>query len=704
MPRICFVTFELSPFTGGGIGTWLANSLKTYDTADCQYEVLYYGQQRISHVEFEAIYPSVKLHSLDDLHYPHPPKLHQEFDSVRVWQSYSIMRKLQGLESLSGPFDVIEFVDWAGPGYFAIQQKKLGRNFLQTDLNVRLHGSEEMLRQYEGRRWAQENLQISDLEHQAIADADHCVTHLIGNAKEYQRVYRLPDAWLNRCIVELPPLGNQRKADSTITLHSKTSLAFSSKFQGLKRPTVFAQAAAEFMAGCPDYKGSGIFAAFIADADEIDIVRRLVPSSLQDRFEFLSTSSAEVRHRIIANSVTIFTGAFETFCFAAYEASLAGSIVVLNEKNPAFGNETPWIDHKNCLKFDGSVNGLQNLLDGLFSFDGGHIGSLKPIDYSHEPTPYWFRKKKAESAALTANSTPHCPISVVIPNRGGAGELLTQVQDLISLADREVEIVIVDGGSEDAATRHVLELLAAPTNASSKAEIRVIRRTAASTYPVLANAGLAAAQYDVVAMLPNRQRDSSGFIFSGSEAIASGRCDIVLPTIRLIDEHDALDVQTFWLPLGAALRTNMFLNRLSFGSFVAKKKVIQDEGFDESLQAEWSWDILLRLAYSERQFAVDVDCGPEVARVDIERWEPQCEVVRRLALEAIRRNVWRKSPRLDFPWTSLGDGELTSHSRYLTKGDRGRIDSLQEYENLANARTVRWALWLGNTAKKMLGR
>jgi hypothetical protein len=147
---------------------------------------------------------------------------------------------------------------------------------------------------------------------------------------------------------------------------------------------------------------------------------------------------------------------------------------------------------------------------------------------------------------------------------------------------------------------------------------------------------------------------------------------------------------------------------MAFGAFVARRELLLHQRLDESLTSEWTWDLLLRLAYQGRRFAVDVDRGPDVIKRDLDHWVPRDEGERRRVLENIRRNVWRTRPRHDFSWTSLGDGELTS-SEWFIEPPAGRqmrerlVDLEREHEALRSARTVRWALRLAHAAKRMLG-
>src|SRR5262249_42599249 len=121
--RVCFVTFEIAPFTSGGIGTWLRNTLETYRRQDCVFEVLLFGQPCIERTAFALVSPDVALHQIDLENMPEQTiapwqAQRRDFDSFAAWRSYAVMRALQRLEHERGPYDVIEFIDWSGVAFY----------------------------------------------------------------------------------------------------------------------------------------------------------------------------------------------------------------------------------------------------------------------------------------------------------------------------------------------------------------------------------------------------------------------------------------------------------------------------------------------------------------------------------------------------------------------------------------------------------
>ena len=63
--RVCFVSFELSPFTGGGIGTWLANTLNAYENTDAEFTVLFCATKIPEVEDFKNEYPNCNLFGIN---------------------------------------------------------------------------------------------------------------------------------------------------------------------------------------------------------------------------------------------------------------------------------------------------------------------------------------------------------------------------------------------------------------------------------------------------------------------------------------------------------------------------------------------------------------------------------------------------------------------------------------------------------------
>ncbi|MCO5073027.1 MAG: glycosyltransferase [Rhizobiaceae bacterium] len=678
--RICFATFELAPFTGGGIGTWLANTLIAYRDRSTRLEVLFCAQNLPDPAEFKRLYPGVVLHTIS-LDTP-PDELlegrtlrRKDMISVAQWRSYLLMCALERMEKETGHFDVVEFVDWCGAAYFSANAKKLGRSFQKTQLAVRLHATEGVLRDFETRGWSTDNLIVADLERQALLDADVKVAHLPPIADAFQSHFGFSEAWRAGFRIDAPPVAVQQRATRSHRVTKDTPLVFTSKFQSIKRPEIFARAASRLLTERPTYGGTVRFLAFDVDSRLRHRCEAAFPAQHQDRVTFGGPSEKGAREAIIKDSVAVFPGAFETFCFAAYEASLVGALVVLNEQNPAFGDDTPWIDGVNCIKFDGTSSGLFEALDRIFSTPACTEG-LVPVQAEPTDRPYWemvplpsrHGKKVAKSPSL----------AIVVPHRYEGGLLHGTVDSILSDGSRFEKLVVASQADGEPAADLVLDAL---ETLSHEAEDRVtlVRRRGEMGIGALLTEGLAQASADVIAIIPAGFEVLPDFLETAVATLgAQPEHDAILPMIRVVPEHDVFRSGEPWLPLGASIHYGTFVNRMSAGCVVARRSLFEEFPPSEILTAEWMWDILLRAAFAGRRFLItDEPAVQAIVRVLFDHY-PHEEEQRRETFEHVRRRHAIQGSASRLPMSFLGDGELLAARGPLHENAHAEIASLRD--------------------------
>ncbi len=654
--RVCFATYELAPFTGGGIGVWLANTLHAYKDRPTRFEVLFCGQTPPDPAEFERAYPGVVLHAVA-LDQPDTDILknralrRSDMTSVSQWRSYLLMCALEHLERTTGRFDVVEFVDWAGGAYFSLNAKRLGRSFQQTVLAVRLHATEGVLRDYETRGWGAENLIIADLERQALMEADLKIAHLATVADCFQKHFGFPDTWRENFRIESPPVTVDRPAAKTHRPGIATPLVFTSKFQSIKRPEIFARAASRLLTETPSYEGKVRFLAFDVDRWARETCELAFGSHALGRVHFGGPSSKALREEIIRDSVAVFPGAFETFCFAAYEASLAGAIVVLNARNPAFGDGTPWVDGANCLKFDGTSSGLFKLLQRIF-LEPKLTAAIRPVTIAATKKPYWESVSPAIPAAPVRSS-----LSVVVPHRYEGGLLYATVDSVLSDEDG-LELSVVSQATGEPSADLVLGALDELAREEPD-RIKLNRRSGNFSVGDLLLEGLEHTSGDLVAIVPAGFEVLPGFLKMAVDALTrQPDHDAVLPLIRVVSEHDVFRTAEHWLPLGASIHYGLFVNRITAGCVVARRSLLKDFPPNEALTAEWLWDVMLRAAFAGRRFLIaDEPSAQAIGRVLFDQYS-HSETQRRATFESVRRGLAIEGSSARVGLSFLGDGEF----------------------------------------------
>lgn len=635
--RVCFVSFELAPFTGGGIGTWLANTLNAYRDTSTQFEILFATTHPPAKQEFQRRFPGVILHAIN-VDEPDPQALsgralaRDDFATHAQWCSYLFMAALERLQTTTGRFDVIEFIDWCGTAFYSINAKRLGRSFQDTVLSVRLHVTETVLRAYETREWVQDNLIIADLERQALLNADVVVGHLAPVADACQKIFGFPDDWRARCIIELPPVVVANPSNNIAPPSNVTNLVFTSKIQSFKRPEIFARGVSRFIGEAHHYSGTAHFLALEVDRSLKARCEFAFPESLSSRVLFGGPSDIASREAMISKSVAVFPGVFEAFCFAAYEASMVGATVILNRNNPGFGDSTPWIDGKNCIKFDGTVQDLHLKLSDLFQADARNP-KLEPVAVCAAERPYW--------TTVSAGSLPRrdpLSLSVVVVSRYDAGPLYKTLDSILAQPGAPFQIVVASEAGRDDPTSGLvldgLEQLARETGL----DVALRRFRGGFGVGSLLRDALSLATGDIIAIVPAGFELLDDFLDGSVRALSrQPDYDAVLPAGEIIEGEGS--PSRCWLPLGASVNMGLFANGFSTGCIVARRSLLDRFPPDETLTAEWIWDMALRAAFSGCRFIVTDEPAVRATNSVFFDYASFTERDKRETVEIVRRSL-----------------------------------------------------------------
>jgi glycosyltransferase involved in cell wall biosynthesis len=605
-----FVTREIFPFTAGGIGRVISNMLITQPPSDAPRTAVVYLGEPLDPARFTLTYPGVLLvnasprdYAEQDGEFFYPPvecyttsPLHAE--SVRAMQA------LKRIERERGPIEYIEFPDWGGAAFAACQEKKLGLAFQDTVIAVRLHTADSLLSRYELRVIDSSSIALYDLERKALIDCDRVVAQL-GPVAEVMRAFFdiEPADWAAKLHVHAPPvlLDQGTPAERSITPQLDTPIVFSSKIQHCKRPEVFVRGVCGFLRAKPEYTGSVIFLAHAFSSEYAESVRALIPNDLKHRFTYVSNASQAERHQIIERSVCVFPTVFESFCLAAYEASLSGAVTVLNAGNPAFGDDTPWLDGQNCRKFDGFTDDLTRVLGEIFN---------APTSYGVVVIPDAARPWQLPAPPQTVHTPSPAfefPLVSVLITHCNLGRYLRQTLDSVLASDYpNLEIVVVDDASTEDVSRAVIDSL----DRAKVDGLTVVRRPH--------NAGLSAA------------RNLATKVAKGKYAIPLDADDLIHPAfiglaVRALERHREFD---FVVPtagyfvdmdiarlmiegcrdsivfIGDARASGLMKNRFSTATMLTRRSVLTDLRYNEELTAYEDWDLYQRAIMQGRRFLV----------------------------------------------------------------------------------------------------
>lgn len=694
-----FVTRELFPFTAGGIGRVVANILATSSPDECAKTAIVFVGDAIDQHAFHAVYPGVRFIAAGERDYActdedgrvYPPK-HAFSSSWLQWESVLVLQALLTLERRDGQLGYVEFVDWGAAGFAATQEKRLGRAFQNTVLAVRLHTTDSVLAAYEKRNADVHGLAVYDLERKALADCDVIVGQLAPVAEAMRKFYDFREEdWCERVVLHAPPvlLDAVPIAVQSVKFGADTPLVFSSKLQDIKRPDVFVRACVEFMLAHPTYKGEARFLAHAFDPAYQARIERLVPKELAKRFVFLRNVSGLAREKIIAASICIFPSPWESFCLAAYEASLSGALCIVNGANPAFGEGTPWVEAENCHKFDGTASGLAEALAAAFAC--AKHSRNRPVTPPADSAPW--------NKTLDSSDEPFNPdeLAVVVLHHGDPSGLLATLDSIVASSCVPSSLIVVDDASRDALSEQLLARLE-----SHGAAVQMVRLPDRRGAGAALNAALDQITAPLVAVVSAGSVVAPEFLESAVVGlarnpdfdIATGQQGYGL-SLEDVASSRGQDLWRYWVVHGEARAIGHIQNRYAADAFVVRASRARSTKFNDALGGRGPWEFFL-------------SCVSQGARCLVMPW---IAVVRRadaLVDDEAGRHPWRVPVAyvdlLGDKHLGYGGMRLPAHAFALGGAGIPPAPTGDEYHRLytelRSSETVRTALFIAETLQR----
>jgi glycosyltransferase involved in cell wall biosynthesis len=722
MAQRVFVVRELFPFTAGGIGRVAANILATSTPEELRQTAVVYLASGLTAKRFNSVYPGVRFvdaspntyRTVDREGRRYPPSSAYT-DTMLHGESVRAMQALARLEAEVGSLRYIEFGDWGGNAFATCQEKLLGRGFRSATIAVRLHSTDSVLGMVEGRHSDIHALCLYDLERKALADCDLIVAQLESVADRMKSFYGFADAdWDERVVVHAPPVLLDRGdvVAKAIEVTDDTPIVFSSKLQRLKRPDVFVRGCVAFMRARPSYTGEAVFLAHAFDASYQASIERLIPWDLRTRFRFVGSATQEERAATIARSVCVFPTIWESFCLAAYEASMTGARCVVNAANPAFSEHTPWVDGRNCEKFDGSAEDLARCLTSTFE------RGREPLDVAQAPKGVmpWTTVPPVPRAAQDAAEPL---VSVIISHYNLGAFIHRTVDSVLTSTYSNVEIVIVDDASTESVSLATIQKLADLEDE----RLRVVRAPFNRGLAATRNAAIEHCRGDFILPLDADDLIGPDFIRSAVYALSHHEAyDIVVPQVAYFSDdmegtlHTREELENCYVFVGEARSSGLHQNRFSTATMLVRRKVLERLRYREELVAYEDWDLYLRAVMDGVRFIVTSDVGFFYrVRSDSMIHSPEGRAQHRLAYHDILRDKMMSVGGMSLPLYAIEGFAMDGASVVIGGGNaelRARLDAYENSEvvraSLIIARQVQrfvpWMLPIGKRIARFIYR
>ncbi|MGJ7609260.1 glycosyltransferase family 2 protein [Variovorax sp. LT1R20] len=615
MGALVFVTTELSPFTPGGIGRVVHNMLRTMSEADRSRAIVLMVDGAVNPRLFEAVFPGARLVQVDTAKDPErhtngrrvPPDW--AFSDTRWhWRSAAVMLALEQLVRET-PIGYVEFPDWHGLAFCTLQEHRFSGLLPQTCVAVRLHSTHTVILNAEARVIGGEDLNICDMERKCLRDCDRVVAQLPRVAEAVRELMGFSaEEWNDRVVVHSPTvlLDHQAPATHTIAATAAQPLMFTSKVQRFKRPDLFVRGVSAYLRAHPGYRGQACLSASRGDEAYAATIDAMVPVDLRARFESMPHLSQQAREAAFSQATVIVPSNFESFCLAAYEASLLGARVILNAKNPAFDDDSPWRDGVNCFKFDGTAIGLLQAIERNFSCER----PIVPVELRCDPWPWdnWQPSMAEHAGAATSEFGPK--VSIVVSHFNLGNYLCETLQNVLAIEHQNIEIVVVDDASVDEGSIQTIESLIR----LREPRLKVIRLAGNVGLAAARNIGVQHATGRYVLTLDADDLIDPRFVGQAVQALERHReFDVVVtPAAYFIDGQvppmrgavDAVDYSVF---TGEARTAGLLENRFSTATALFRRSALERFRYDEDLHCFEDWSLYMRMCDAGLRFLVTTD-------------------------------------------------------------------------------------------------
>lgn len=370
MARICFVSNEIYPVTPGGAGSLIYGLVQVLLAENHEVVLVLDIPERA----FDQIMKGdfVSGDKASNCRFYHVGRLCQLIDCQRddflsryAWESYRYDFACRQVYAQEDP-DLIEFVDYCGPAYYALEAKISGLCYQNSIIAVRIHGSIEVI----DRSTPQSKL---NFDRYTIYTQEQCslklaevvlypTTSLIQEYYPIDSIY-----WLGDKVLAIPNVHLQlnRSGESP----EANFVLFYGRLYSVKGIELFVDAAVrklEIDKDCrlvfylvgedsrnPPVEGLSTYQEYL---------QQRIPEKWHNRFVFTGFLDNEALNRLLPKvKFAVLPSHYETFGFAAYELRMAGIPLILADI-PAFKDG---FKSDEVLFFDGTVQDLVHQMNRL---------------------------------------------------------------------------------------------------------------------------------------------------------------------------------------------------------------------------------------------------------------------------------------------------------------------------------------------------
>lgn len=513
----------------------------------------------------------------------------QGFRTDSTGYSYRLYKRIRHL-TRTRRFDVIEFPDYQGEGYFSIKAKRLFGEFSGVTLWVHGHMSLEL---------------CDDLNEEYTSIYRHAIYNIERYAMEHADVATVPCQDLKTLYEERVPRTFQIKthpiprfssdASSALRAGSRPTFLYVGRMEHRKGVDLLVKAAVRLMEGGQDFRvrlvGGDTWWHGISYRTTL---LKMIPPPLQKSFEFAGPVGRDALvQEYQAATACVFPSRFENWPNVCLEAMSYGKPIIASSR----GGMREMLDGGSGILIDPTHPGqLEAAMVRLLSEPdlGTQLGQkAKDRVLSYEQQPVFdydaFLQGLEPPELLPLRFTGHeAPlVSVVVPCYNAANTIDQTVRNLLKLDYPHYEIVLVNDGSTDGLFVQKLDELSRESD-----RIRVFHKSN-SGLPGARNYGVGVARGDFLVFCDADDLLHRNVLKEGVSILTQHQeLAAVYPILRYFG-----DIHGVWGPQDLYLPTVLAENQAHAGVVIRRSVFEELGGYDESFIYGWEdWDFVIRLA------------------------------------------------------------------------------------------------------------
>jgi glycosyltransferase involved in cell wall biosynthesis len=612
MKKLVFITFDTSHGTPHALEKCFESMLETIDKNDSSRAIVILVGKKDEKSHLRSLYPSIKFVFLDadvdnreiasNKH--HPPKWAYK-DLEMHWISSVVCRFLQGLED---ELEYVEFPDWRALGFVTIQENKITGFLKEAKIAIRLCAAHTIRLKFEALPISEQDCVLMDLERKCLRDCDLIVTQSTATGNIARSIFGFTsNEWLPRLAIQ-----NNASISCDHIFNNKTAVDNSNApillITDLKQSTradLFVRSANQLVEENCEFQNTFLLASYeIDEAYKKKNIDRIISKKLKQKIKFEKLKKTERHHGQLDNSIIVDTSEFQLYNNLPYEASLRGATVILNDKNPVYGNDTAWKHEINCLKYDGTVDGLAVTL-----YRATQLKSpLMAISLSRTSPP-WATCTRQCATRCEAKTFPL--VSIIIPYYNLGNYLIKTIDSIYAQTYSNTEIIVIDDGSTDEQSIEVLKRL----KSSASNNLSVVHLLSNRGLSGARNLGLKYARGKYVLTLDADDLIESKTIKTCVNALERNpdfHC-VVPQAGYFIDEVDIphldnqRDFAEYLIFVGEAFATGGFRNMFSTSCAFFRREVFTSLKYNEKLYLYEDWELYLNMLNSGMRFLVTTE-------------------------------------------------------------------------------------------------